>query len=114
MDFVKQIKDRLQGKAPKGARRSSKWRKVRKAYLADHPRCELCETRGKAEVHHKIPFHLAPDLELDPDNLITLCENKKFGINCHLLVGHLGNYRRTNTVVDADVAVWRIKLDVDD
>jgi hypothetical protein len=35
-------------------------------------------------------------LELTPDNLITLCESKKYGITCHLFVGHRGNYRLFN------------------
>jgi len=57
----------------------------------------LCGGTKAVEVHHLIPFSIAPDLELDPHNLITLCERKKYGINCHLLVGHLGNYRRFNS-----------------
>jgi len=61
-------------------------------------------------VHHVVPFHLAPDLELEPGNLLTLCESKKYGINCHQLIGHLGNYRRWNPSVREDATVWRMKL----
>lgn len=110
MKFVQAIKDRIQGKAPKGAKRSSQWRKKRKIHLKKNPRCAVCDAKRKVEVHHKIPFHIAPDLELTEDNLVSLCENKKYGINCHLLLGHLGNYRRVNTTVDADVATWRVRL----
>jgi hypothetical protein len=110
MKFVKAIKDRIEGKAPAGARRSSQWRKARKAHLKANRACACCGSTKKVEVHHKIPFHFAPDLELDPDNLVSLCENKKYGINCHLLLGHLGNYRRVNTTVDADVATWHVRL----
>jgi len=110
LNFWETIKDRVQGKAPKGAKRSGKWRKVRKAHLAKFPRCAVCGLKSKVEVHHVIPFHLAPDQELNPDNLTTLCENKKWGITCHLLVGHLGNYRRVNPGVKADSYYWRIKL----
>jgi len=104
------LKDRIQGKAPKGAKRSSKWRKVRKEHLKNNPRCAICNSKKKIEVHHIIPFHIAPDKELDMDNLMTLCENKKYGINCHLLVGHLGNYRRVNVSCKIDAITWNMKL----
>jgi hypothetical protein len=61
-------------------------------------------------VHHVIPFHLRRDLELDPENLITLCENKRDGVNCHLLFGHLGCFKSFNPSVRADVVTWRAKL----
>ncbi|MAE50088.1 hypothetical protein CMI48_05070 [Candidatus Pacearchaeota archaeon] len=104
------LTDRIAGKAPKGARRSSKWRKVRKAFLKENPRCSVCGSTKKIEVHHVVPFYLIPDLELRSDNLATLCENKKYGINCHLLVGHLGNYRRINANVEHDIFIWRMKI----
>lgn len=102
--------DRLQGKAPKGAKRSSKWRKVRAQHLKENPRCFICESKKNVEVHHKLPFHVAPELEIEPSNLMSLCENKKYGINCHLLVGHLGNYRRTNITVVIDATTWNMKI----
>lgn len=66
--------------------------------------CVACGHGGfPVQVHHVIPFHYAvllgrPDLELDPRNLITLCESKQ-GVsspNHHLLVGHLGSFRSSN------------------
>ena len=108
--MFKTLKDRIQGKAPKGTRRSNKWRKVRAQFLKDNPRCAICSSKLLIEVHHCIPFHIAPDIELDTDNLITLCENKKYGINCHLLVGHLGNYKRVNTQVKIDAITWNLKI----
>jgi len=110
INVLKAIKDRLQGKASKGQRRSSKWRKVRKEHLAKKDECYICKSKNKLEVHHIVPFHIAPDLELEPSNLITLCENKKYGLNCHLLVGHLGNYRRINLNCEVDAMTWKIKL----
>ena len=109
-DWFKHIKDRIEGKAKKGARRSSRWRKVRKEHLSKHSKCFLCGSTKSLEVHHIIPFYIAPDKELDPNNLMTLCENKKYGINCHLLVGHLGNYRRVNPNVVIDATLWKMKL----
>lgn len=102
--------DYLAGKAPLGARRSPQWPQVRKAYLKFHPTCECCGGKKKLEVHHRIPFHENPHLELHWENLITLCETGKRGLNCHLLIGHLGDYRRTNPDVGADAKAWKEKL----
>jgi len=41
---------------------------------------------------------------------MTLCENKKYGINCHLLVGHLGNWQKINLTCKADVKEWNQKI----
>ncbi len=88
-------------KEPKGKKRSSKWRSVRKAFLKKHPRCAVCGGNVKVEVHHIIPFFLRPDLELDRGNLITLCEGKKT-INCHCAIGHGCNYKDFNPDVVKD------------
>lgn len=85
--------DFIQGKAPLGSKRSSQWKRVRSEHLLLHGFCMACGGKEKLEVHHIIPFHIAPDLELVPSNLMTLCESKKKGINCHLFVGHRGDYK---------------------
>ena len=110
MNVAKVLIERMNGKVPKGSKRSSQWRKVRLKHLAEHPRCECCGSKKKLEIHHIIPFHVVPDMELSEKNLMTLCENKKYGINCHLLLGHLGNYSRTNFGVKMDVIVWKAKI----
>lgn len=110
MDLFERLKDRIQGKAPKGAKRSSKWRKVRAAWLKKNPACAVCKSTKKVRVHHCIPFHVAPDMELSEANFITLCENKKYGVVCHLFIGHLGNYKRTNLNVNIDAMVWNKKI----
>lgn len=107
------LMDRVTGKAPKGAKRSKTWRKTRRLYLALHPECAVCRMRGKVQVHHILPFHIAPDQEEVIDNLVTLCQNKKYGISCHLLIGHLGNYRRINPSCRVDIATWCAKLGKD-
>lgn len=82
-------------KEPKGTERSNQWPKVRKAYLSKNPGCAVCGGKKKVEVHHKKPFHTHPELELDPNNFISLCEGNK-EINCHLIVGHGGSFKDIN------------------
>lgn len=105
-----QIMDRIQGKAPKGKKRSSKWPSVRRIHLNLYPTCVACGSKKKIEVHHIVPFHTAPFLELSSYNLLTLCERKKYGINCHLSLGHIGNYREINPDVKEDALGWMCKL----
>lgn len=108
--ILKHVKDVIQGKTDLATKRSNKWPEVRKAHLAAHPTCEVCGGTEKLEVHHKQPFHLHPDLELDSNNLITLCEVNKGGCCHHLHFGHLGNYKNVNPNVVEDVRVWAKKL----
>lgn len=90
------------------AERSSKWQKVRDAYIQEHPYCEVCGTSKDLQVHHIKPFQLFPLLELDKDNLITLCTSKYWGFNCHLWAGHGGNFRWYNRWILEDVGILRI------
>lgn len=92
-----------------GAVRSSRWPTVRKNFLGNKP-CALCCGMDKREVHHKKSFKEHPELELDETNLIVLCESKKWGITCHQFFGHLGDYKRINNNVEADVKIWNEKL----
>lgn len=110
MPIVRHLIDAAKGKHPLGTARSGHWPTVRKQHLELHPVCELCDGSEKLEVHHVQPFHLHPDLELDPNNLITLCEADKDGVNCHLLFGHLGNFKSFNKDVRADAAEWSTKI----
>lgn len=110
MSILKNIKDAIQGKAPLGKKRSSKWPSVRKAFLKDHPNCAVCGGAEKIELHHILPYHVAPEKELSSDNFIPLCESKKGGITCHLFVGHVSSYRGWNPNVAEDAAAWNLKL----
>jgi len=74
--------------------RSPEWRKVRKAHLREESWCKMCGGNKDLQVHHIKPFHLYPELELDPENLITLCERR--GIDDHLYYGHLGDWQKIN------------------
>lgn len=111
IDFVSIIMDRIQGKAPPGSRRSPDWPEARDSYLEENNRCFVCGSKKNLEVHHIIPFHIAPDLELNKNNFIVLCESRKYkALICHLLIGHLGNYRRFNFSVVEDALEWHHKL----
>ncbi len=85
-----------------GVERSPHWPHVEKEHLLHEPSCAACGHRGKGlQVHHIKPFHLHPNLELDPRNLITLCEIK--GREHHLLLGHLDEWESYNVNVREDV-----------
>lgn len=89
--------------------RSAQWPALR-AKLLRGARCAACGGRELLELHHVIPFHVDPARELDTGNLLPLCERKRSGINCHLLVGHLGDYRSWNEHARTDAAIWLDKF----
>lgn len=64
-----------------------------------------CGSCTKPEVHHIVPVHLNPDLELDPENLITLCDKY-----CHFVFGHLMDYKSWNVDVVGDSAEYLQKI----
>lgn len=76
--------------AVKTLTRSGEWPRVRDAHLERFPRCAACGGTARAQVHHKRPFHIQPELELDPQNLLTLCMGPN---ECHLRIGHGDNFR---------------------
>src|SRR5665213_577681 len=106
--FIQWIREQLglEGKAF-GAARSPKWEQVRKAFIALHPTCAVCGTKGsltnQLNVHHIQPFHLHPALELDNSNLITLCRRD------HYLMGHLLNWSSFNKDIPTDSTLWNTK-----
>jgi len=84
-----------------GAPRSSKWTELRNRYVAEHPRCEACGSTRSLNVHHVAPFHLHPELELDPTNLITLCREH------HFRLGHHRDWKYENLNCRKEVAAYR-------
>jgi 5-methylcytosine-specific restriction enzyme A len=66
-----------------GGERSGKWPTLERKIKAERPKCEICGSPTQT-IHHIKPFHAHPELELDPDNLIALCDN------CHRLWAHFG------------------------
>ena len=85
-----------------GLQRSPHWSRVADEHLLREPACVACGYKGRhVQVHHVKPFHLHPDLELDPNNLITLCEAR--GREHHLLLGHFDSWHSYNEHIRADV-----------
>lgn len=83
-----------------GTPRSPDWPRVRAEHIRKHPFCAACGGKVDLEVHHVKPFHLFPELELDPTNLMTLCGKK----NCHIIFGHCHNWSLYNAHAREDAA----------
>ena len=109
MSILKNILELAKIKKPKH-KRSSKWPKVREEHLKLNPTCAVCGGIDSVEVHHIIPFSVNPELELDKNNLVTLCESASHGIICHMCIGHNGNYKDNNTNVLKDAEYIREML----
>jgi hypothetical protein len=98
-----------------GHGRSSHWPAVEKAFRKVHPQCVCCLVKSVThiQIHHRFPFHYCvalgrPDLELDPRNLITLCEGpNKSSPDHHELIGHLADWKSSNIDVANDAIVFR-------
>ena len=62
-------------------RSSSRWQKLRRAIIAQHPLCadpfgdhaRRKNTAASAQVHHIKPLGTHPELSFDPANLMPLC-----------------------------------------
>ena len=101
---IKIVKKLLKEDIKKGkpaVERSHRWETVRNRHLKDNAICAACGATDHLQVHHIRPFHLFPELELEPSNLITLCEKgiideDKQNDNHHLELGHGGDFRKNN------------------
>jgi hypothetical protein len=98
-----------------GIERSPEWSKIEKSFVLRFPNCAACKiTQSHVQVHHVFPFHYCiilgrPDLELDPRNLITLCETTHLcpSDNHHLLLGHFDDFKSANLNVRQDVIKYK-------
>lgn len=84
--------------------RSSKWHNVRLQHLKDNPKCAACGRETGLEVHHIVPYNINPQLELDSNNLITLCDKY-----CHFVFGHLMDWKSWNSNVVEDCKTYLYK-----
>lgn len=98
--LINRIEDWVNGRPVFGdfGDRSPQWRRVRNLWILENPFCAVCGYQERLNVHHIKPFHLFPELELDPTNFITLGEACPTG-NHHLLFGHLGKWESYNADV---------------
>lgn len=110
MNPIRHIIDAAKGKHPITHTRSSHWPKVRREHLRKHPHCAICDTDKHLQVHHIVPFHINPNLELDPNNLVTLCEPPGKTRKCHLCFGHIFDWHLYNPEVNDDIKEWNKKL----
>ena len=79
---------------------TSLWRKIRSAYLQEHPLCEMCLKEGKTtvatEVHHITEISNGDTIEqmqsigFDYNNLMAICED------CHTQL-HAEKHRKQKT-----------------
>ena len=92
-----QPKVEMLGRTP----RSSQWRKLRNLHLVANPCCAICGSDENLTVHHIKSFSENPELELFPENLITLCENRN--LNCHFVFGHHMRWTNINDTLVSDL-----------
>ena len=57
-------------------------------YRAAHPRCEWDGCSDRVDVHHLVPFHVAPAAGADEGNMMSLSRR------CHFTVGHGTDWSR--------------------
>jgi 5-methylcytosine-specific restriction protein A len=87
------------------ASRDPRWKPFRNNYLVNK-RCAICDSTENLELHHKKSFHDHPELELDPGNVVALCENPSR--NCHFVFGHLMNWRLVNDDIDNTIMYFQL------
>lgn len=102
MDNIEKVKTH-------GVPRSKLWNKTKKQFALKNPKvCAVCGTKKGLQLHHKVAFHTHPELELDLDNLVWLCES--MDKDCHRMFGHLGNFKSINEKIDEDIKIWKKKI----
>jgi hypothetical protein len=88
----------------KSTRRSSKWNDVRDQFLSLNPECVACGYGKNLQVHHVQPFKKSPELELDSNNLTTLCMGPE---ECHVNLGHADSFKYFNPRIRSDAEEYR-------
>jgi len=103
--FLDWVEDVLRPTAMGSEPRSPRWGAVRAKYIKEHPECSACGDKDELEIHHVKPYHEDRSLELEPDNLITLCRD------CHFYFGHLKSWRSWNVTVREDAVSFRKRVE---
>ena len=89
--------------------RSGAWRRIRNEHLEKNGVCAVCGSDEKLIVHHIKSFSENPELELCPENLVTLCENKN--LNCHFVFGHKMRWNNLNRELPETIKYMRKYLE---
>lgn len=84
-----------------GCARNPAWEKASKEFLIGKV-CIVCGGTRGMQTHHKYPFHLFPDREMDSKYWVPICTDGPGGMNCHRTVGHGGNFKNYNPHVESD------------
>ena len=104
MKLLKKITAKIR-EIKKSHLRSPQWDRLRDDYIEKYPTCAACGGMESLQVHHRKPFHLHPELELNEGNLISLCMGEH---NCHLNIGHGDSFKCYNPDVTTDSAHFRL------
>ncbi|MEK7124119.1 MAG: HNH endonuclease signature motif containing protein, partial [Patescibacteria group bacterium] len=104
--WIKYLWRKLVDPGSLGGKRSSGWREFREKYIKKY--CPFCGRKGsllvRLELHHIMPFHLDPSLELDPTNVETFCRY------CHFEFAHLKSFQSFNKDILKDVEIYQEKI----
>lgn len=87
--------------------RNPDWPKLRRKFLKLNPACAVCGATKRLTAHHIKPYQWYPELEMEHDNLITLCEGPG---NHHLTFGHYMQWASYNENVVEDAAEWNKRI----
>jgi hypothetical protein len=85
-----------------GVRRNPAWERKSKAWLVGK-RCEVCGAKENLECHHRYPYHLFPEREMDSRYWHALCRKPH---DCHRLWGHFGDFKLFNPLLKELIAIW--------
>lgn len=67
--------ERSRGSGHQGRGHGRPWQRLSLVMRANHPFCQVCNTRPSAEVHHLVKWHDNPAKRLDARNLLAVCRD---------------------------------------
>lgn len=80
--------------------RNPGWESFRREIIKGQPACEASGVAWELEVHHLLPVHLRPDLEMVRDNCMVLTRT------LHFWLGHYGNWASYNPRARKEAATF--------
>lgn len=91
-----------------GESRSPQWPTVRRKFLEGKV-CAACGGTEQLEAHHLVPFSVDRNRELNPENLLALCEHP--ARLCHFRVGHRYRWASYSRHATEDAELDRKRLE---